>query len=244
MTEILIINPNTSADVSESLHSLARAELGPATGIRVVTAAFGARYIGSRAGVAIAGHAALDALASALAAGAQPDAVVLACFGDPGLDALREVSAVPVYGFADSGLTYAEAEAGRFAIATIGAAWGDMLAELVERRGLGHRLAAILTLDEDSRVPAVAVRKIAEGAAASGASRVIVGGTGLIPIMDEIVRSLPLPVIDPHRVTLRTAADTRSAVRVPDDQTSAFVGLGPALQRLLRRTDSAPAPSH
>lgn len=242
MTEILIINPNTSPDVSESLSRLARAELGPTVGIRVVTAAFGARYIGSRAGVAIAGHAALDALASALAAGAQPDAVVLACFGDPGLDALREVSAVPVYGFADSGLTHAAAEPGRFAIATIGAAWGDMLAELVERRGLGDRLAAILTLDEDSRVPAVAVRKIAEGAGAAGASRVIVGGTGLIPIMDEIMRALPLPVIDPHRLTLREAAGTRSEFHVPGRQASDFIGLGPALHRLLGQT-ATPAAS-
>ena len=235
MTELLIINPNTSTDVTANIDRLAREELGPRVAVRAVTAAFGARYIASRAGVAIAGHAVLDAYASALAEGAKPDAVVLACFGDPGFDALREVCAVPVLAFADTGLTEAAAAPGRFAIATIGAIWGEMLAELVQRRGLGDRLATIMALDHDSRDADVAARNIAAGAAASGASRVIVGGTGLIPIMDEITRALPMPVIDPHRLTLRAAAGAPSGPRGPAQQDSDFVGITPALHDLLRR---------
>ena len=243
MSEILIVNPNTSTEVTANLDRLARAELGPAITVRSVTAAFGARYIGSRVGVAIAGHAALDAYASALAAGARPDAVVLACFGDPGLDALREISSVPVFAFADSGLTEAAAHPGRFAIATIGAAWADMLAELVERRGLRDRLATIMALGDDSRVAEVAARNIAAGAAAAGASRVIVGGTGLIPIMDEIVHALAVPVIDPHRITLRAAVGAATEFRVPVPQGSDFAGIAPALHRLLRQAPDSLAPS-
>jgi len=233
MTEILIINPNTSAEVTVSLDRLAREELGQAVLVRTVTASFGARYIATRASVAIAGHAALDAYASALEKGAHPDAVILACFGDPGLEALREVAAAPVFAFAESSLAKAAAEPGRFAIATVGSTWGDMLAELVERRGLEDRVSAIIALDEDSRMADVAVRKIAAGAAASGASRVIVGGTGLIPIMHEIVRGLPIPVLDPHRTTLRTAAEGGLLRRLPAPQISEFVGIAPSLQRLL-----------
>lgn len=235
MTEILIINPNTSDEVTANIEHLARAELGERAAVRVTTAPFGARYISSRAGVAIAGHAVLDAYASALATGAQPDAVVLACFGDPGFEALREISTVPVFAFADSGLTHAAAYPGRFAIATIGAAWGEMLRELVERRGLGDRLATIMALDDDSRITSVAVENIMAGAEGSHAARVIVGGTGLIPIMDEITRALPLPVIDAHRVTLRAAADVISERRSPPPQGSDFVSIGTALQRLLHQ---------
>lgn len=233
MTDLLIINPNTSGTVTDTIDRLAREELGPHAVVRTVTAAFGARYIGSRAGVAIAAHAALDAYAVAIADGAKPNAVVLACFGDPGLEALREVSNVPVFGFADSGLTTAAAEPGKFAIATIGEAWHEMLTELVQRRGLLDRLAGIMALDEDSRDPEVAARNIANGADAMGASRVIVGGTGLIPIMSRIAALVSLPILDPHRTTLRAAADVTGTPGTELKRASGFVGLAPALQHLL-----------
>ena len=235
MTELLIINPNTSTEVSAAVDDLARQELGSTARIRTVTAAFGARYIASRTGVAIGAHAALDAYASALSDGARPDVVVLACFGDPGLDALREISPVPVLGFADSGLTAAVALPGSFAIATIGPVWGEMLGELIARRGLAARFAGMITLDEDSRVDAVAIRNIEVAAAANGATRVIVGGTGLIPIMPAISAALPSLVLDPHRLTLRLAATTAPGVHSSVAADAAFVGLAPALQALLNR---------
>ncbi len=233
VTELLIINPNTSAEVSGTIDQLARDEFGTAVVTRTVTATFGARYIGSRVGVAIAGHATLEAYSSALAAGAKPHAVVLACFGDPGLEALREISPVPVFAFAECGLTAAAAEPGHFAIATIGEAWRDMLTELVERRGLTERFAGVITLGEESRVGTVAARHIQIGVARTGANRVIVGGTGLIPAMPDIVRALPSMVLDPHRLTLRVAAAAAGHVLAPVRQNSDFVGLAPALQRLL-----------
>ena len=59
---ILLINPNTTEAVTEQaaahVRRLIPAEIVPATG------RFGARYISSRAAAAIAGHAALDALAA------------------------------------------------------------------------------------------------------------------------------------------------------------------------------------
>ena len=54
-----------------------------------MTGAFGPRYIASRVGYAIAGHAAVDAFANDTG---PKDAVVLACFGDPGLAALKEIA--------------------------------------------------------------------------------------------------------------------------------------------------------
>jgi len=50
--------------------------------------------------VAIAAHGVLDAFASATADGTRFDAVVVACFGDPGIDALKELTSVPVLSFA------------------------------------------------------------------------------------------------------------------------------------------------
>ena len=90
-------------------------------------ASFGAAYIGSRAGAAIAGHAVLDAYARHAESAGPPDAVVIACFGDPGLEALAEISGRPVVGFAEAGFRAAAALGGRFLVATNGAAWAEML---------------------------------------------------------------------------------------------------------------------
>ena len=65
------------------------------------TARFGARYIPSRVAAAIAGHAVLERVAEHAAA---VDAVAIACFGDPGLDAARELAGIPVAGMADASL--------------------------------------------------------------------------------------------------------------------------------------------
>src|SRR5258708_19604635 len=72
---------------------------GPGVTILPVTGRFGAPYIASRAAAAIAGHAALDALAEHVL---DCDVVYLACFGDPGLAALKEVAPVPVVGMAEA----------------------------------------------------------------------------------------------------------------------------------------------
>ena len=233
MRELLLINPNTSLEVTALIGQLAREVLGDATPLRIVTARFGARYIGSRAGVAIAGHAALDAYASALADGASPTAIVLACFGDPGLEALREVAGVPALGFASSGIAAAAERPGRFALATIGESWAEMLSELVERLGFAARFAGMIPLGEESRSADVAVRNIALGAHRLGAARVVVGGTGLIPIMPAIAAALPDLVLDPHRLTLRLAAALDAVPRAQKPVDSSYVGLSPDLQHVL-----------
>src|ERR1700732_3221198 len=117
---ILVINPNTSAAVTEIVAARMREIAGPDVTILPVTGRFGARYIASRAAAAVAGHAALDALAEHVAG---CDAVYLACFGDPGLAALKEVSPVPVVGMAEASCRAACSRGERFAIFTGGASW-------------------------------------------------------------------------------------------------------------------------
>ncbi|TXN10683.1 Asp/Glu racemase, partial [Methylobacterium sp. WL122] len=95
---ILVINPNTTEAVTERVVEHVR-RIAPSATIVPATGRFGARYIASRASAAIAAHAALDAYA---AFGAECDAVYLACFGDPGLLALREIAPVPVVGMAEA----------------------------------------------------------------------------------------------------------------------------------------------
>jgi Asp/Glu/hydantoin racemase len=238
---LLLINPNTSAEITETIHQLALAEIGENATLTAVTAPFGARYIDSRTAVTIAAHAVLDAYARATADGRSYDGIVVACFGDPGIDALEEITSVPVLGFADGGLIAAAAEPGRFAIATVGETWRDMLTELALRRGLGDRLGGVILIDTNERAPEIAGPKIAQAAKALDVSRVIVGGTGLIPVLDGIAHNIDLPVIDPHRVTLHDAV--RAAAAFAGEPRSAaaspFAGLSPALVSLLNNPRTA-----
>ena len=113
MTDILLINPNTTASITDLVLRNAKRFASKGTKLRAVTGAFGPRYIASRVGYAIAGHAAVDALAND---SGRKDAVVLACFGDPGLAALKEIAKVPVVGMADASILQACAMGNRFSI--------------------------------------------------------------------------------------------------------------------------------
>src|SRR5262249_7264639 len=123
---LLFLNPNTSADLTELGLAVARRHARADTELVGVTGRFGARYISTRAAAAIGAHAALDAFARA---DAHVDAVLLACFGDPGLFALRELATVPVVGMAEASCQAAARLGGKFSIVTGGQRWGPMLEE-------------------------------------------------------------------------------------------------------------------
>jgi allantoin racemase len=184
---LLIINPNTTSMVTERMTHLAQA-MAPAN-IEIIgaTGRFGARYISTRAASAVAAHAALDAYAEY---GAGADAVLLACFGDPGLLALRELADCPVIGLAEAACYTACQMGQRFSIITGGARWKPMLTEFVTLLGLSTRLASIRAVaptgGEIAANPAAAHALLAEAACAAvredGAEVVILGGAGLVGI--------------------------------------------------------------
>src|SRR5436190_21310524 len=141
---LLFINPNTSAHLTELGARVARKVALPGTEIIPATGRFGARYIASRAAAAIAGHAVLDIYARE---GEGADAVVIACFGDPGLFALRELAPVPVVGMAEASCHLASTLGRKFSIVTGGRRWGPMLEEFVSAIGLTANLASVRTVD-------------------------------------------------------------------------------------------------
>ncbi|MDP3239030.1 MAG: aspartate/glutamate racemase family protein, partial [Reyranella sp.] len=184
MTNILLINPNTTKSITDLVLKTAKGFASKGTRLRALTGSFGPRYIASRAGYAIASHAALDAYAN----DRRPkDAVVLACFGDPGLAALKEVSPVPVVGMADASILQACAMGNRFSIVTGGERWKSMLEEFVANHGLSSRLASVRTVAptgaDIARDPTAAMELLAKGCSAcvkeDGADVVILGGAGL-----------------------------------------------------------------
>jgi len=233
---ILVINANTTEAITERLVAIGRAMAPPGVVFQGATARFGARYIASRAASAVAAHAALDAFAEH---GAGADAVLLGCFGDPGLDAIREVSPVPVLGLADSAAEAAMRVARRFGIVTGGAAWAPMLTEFFAARGHAARLAGVRTVapsgGEIARDPEGALAILAEACRASaeldGAEAVMLGGAGLAGLAAKLEGRVPVPVICSVEAGLRAviaAAGTAPAVLPPREPVET-VGLSPAL---------------
>lgn len=146
LRHLLIVNPNTSTSVSDLLQRHAQAAASPDLVVRTVTARFGAPYIACEASYAVAGHALLDAWSAALLDGEPtPQAVLIGCFGDPALQALRESSPVPVCGLAQASFAQA-ARLGRFVVVTGGARWAPMLRRLADALGVGSALAGIHTV--------------------------------------------------------------------------------------------------
>ena len=236
---ILLINPNTSPSVTDLVadHVGPRLRAADASAELVAaTARFGAAYIASRAALAIAGHAALDAFAEH---GEGCDAVYLACFGDPGLAALREISPVPVIGMVEASVHAAAATASRFAIVTGGAAWRPMLEEIVGTLGRAPALAGIRTVAptgaEIARDPDAALASLAAACRAcaeeDGAGAVILGGAALAGLAERIQADVPVPVICSVEAGTRAVlAAAQGGRRVPaTNDPIASVGLGPAL---------------
>lgn len=191
--KLLLINANTTQSITDRMVAIARRLAPPGVVIQGATGRFGARYIASRASSAIAAHAVIDAYAEH---GADADAVLIGCFGDPGLDALRELAAVPVLGLADAAASAAQGR--RFGVVTGGAAWKPMLEEFYAARGYASHLTGIRTVvptgDAIARDPDAALALLTatcrDCVDQDGAEVVILGGAGLA----GLAASLPIGV--------------------------------------------------
>jgi Asp/Glu/hydantoin racemase len=245
MTEILLINPNTTPSITDLVLKTAKGCAAEGTTLRAVTGAFGPRYIASRVGYAIAGHAAVDAFANDQG---HKDAVVLACFGDPGLDALREIANVPVVGMAHASILQACALGRRFSIVTGGERWKPMLEEFVAGHGLAERLASVRTVAptgaDIARDPDSALDVLADGCTAcaveDGADVVILGGAGLAGLGRRLASRVAVPLLDgvacavsmaEALACLKPAKASRGPFARPAPVDS--IGLSPALTKLI-----------
>jgi Asp/Glu/hydantoin racemase len=96
---ILVINPNSSEQISAQI----RKAVSDFDSVTVVTSASGPSAIETDE----------DVLASiepmlAVAVSRPSDAIVVACFSDPGLDRLRAQTPTPVFGIAESAMQFSD----------------------------------------------------------------------------------------------------------------------------------------
>jgi len=175
---------------------------------------------------------------------------VLACFGDPGLAALKEISPVPVVGMADASVLQACALGGRFSIVTGGERWQSMLEEFVAGMGLSSRLASVRTVAptgaDIARNPKAAMALLAKGCQAcvkeDRADVVILGGAGLAGLAARLASKVEVPLLDGVACAISTAESLAAqkpakACTGPLSKASPVesIGLTPALAELINR---------
>ncbi len=127
--KLLVLNPNRTATMTAMVVAEVQRIAGNAIAVRGVTAADGPAVIATRETFAAGARAARETLLTH--ADGWADAVLLACFGDPGLAALRACSRVPVIGMADAALREAVALGRPYHIVTAGREWDAMLRDTV-----------------------------------------------------------------------------------------------------------------
>lgn len=242
MPTLLVINPNTSARVSALLQHHVQVAAQGGFDVHTLTARFGAPYISSEASYAVAQHAVLDTWAVAQAQGLHADAVLIGCFGDPGLFALREGAGVPVSGLAEASFVSA-ARHGRYAIVTGGERWKPMLERLAMAVGAGAALAGVHTVaptgaqlaDDPVGARALLAQACCEAVARFRADAVILGGAGLAGMGADIAPQVPVPLIDSVQAGAdwaRTAWGATSAVPSAEGFGVAWQNVSPELEAL------------
>jgi Asp/Glu/hydantoin racemase len=214
---ILVINPNTSAAVTDGVVGACR-RAHPEVSWHGVSARFGAPYIADEIAYAVASHAVLDAYCHSFDG---HDCVLIACFGDPGLLALRELACVPVVGLAQASLAGA-ARRGRFAVVTGGMAWGPMLSRFARAHGLDAKLAAIHTVElsgaQIADDPAAALDSLAAAAArgiGDGAECILLGGAALTGLAATLQPRIGAPLLDNVLLAAQACVDAMPTRRPP-----------------------------
>ncbi|WP_043363354.1 aspartate/glutamate racemase family protein [Belnapia sp. F-4-1] len=210
MTRILIVNSNTTESVTERIAKAARAVAPPDTAIEAVSAPFGLPLIVTRADWLVAGPATLAALA---ARRGQYDAAIIACFGDPGLDAAKELLDVPVIGISEAAFHAAAMLGRRFGVVSFTGALRPMFEDCLDHNGLrsrccGFRMGPPFAGDpgrvaEERRDLLLDLCR--QAVEQDGAEVVILAGgplAGLAPVLQPHV---PVPLVDGTQAATRLA---------------------------------------
>ncbi|MGG5818620.1 aspartate/glutamate racemase family protein [Falsiroseomonas sp. HW251] len=207
---ILLVNPNTTAAVTDLLVAAARPVAAPGTEIVPLTAPRGVPYISSRAEAQLAGAQLLETLAEH-APGA--DAAIVAAFGDPGLMAARELFDIPVIGMSEAAMLTACMLGRRFAIVTFSTNLGPWYRDCVEMHGMQDRCAAIRCLDGAFRAitevqeekEAMLVELAERAVREDGADVVILSGAPLAGLAAKVADRVPVPLVDPIQAAVKQA---------------------------------------
>ncbi len=219
MKPVLLINPNSSMQTTAAMLAIAQQHLPEVKG-----------WTNAQAPSMITDTEALAAAAKHISLAALPPAraVIVAAFGDPGVDSLSERLNVPVVGIGAAAARAAGQGGTSFAVVTTTAMLAPAIDALMRSQASGY-LGCFLTdgdpqaLAADPNALDTALIHGCEQAAAQGAQRIIIGGGPLAAAAIRIAGKVQLPLVQPLvAACLEVAARTgHLAPPVPDGSRSA-----------------------
>jgi len=215
---VFIVNPNTTASMTEKIGEAARSVAAPGTAITAVNPEIGPASIEGHYDEALCVPPMLACFERGFAGGA--DAGVIACFDDPGLYAVREITAKPVVGICEAAMLAASVVASRFAVVTTLGRAIPIVEELAQRYGMADKCrrvraaeVPVLALEEEGSGAQARVKdEVARAVREDGAEAVVLGCAGMADLTRALTAEVGVPVID------GVAAATKLA--------EAFAGLG------------------
>jgi allantoin racemase len=244
---ILLINPNTSDLVTQILLREAQRFAGERATIHAASPSFGSASLECRAEAVIAAHGVIETIA----AQRDFDATIIAAFGDPGLEAAREIASPPVYGLGQCGFEAVAANGRRYGVVTV----GRRLRPDIERAAALHApaapLVAVRFLDvtvleavrNRSAVRAAALEAAKDCAEREGAEAILLGGAPFAGMARAIGPRLAAPVYDGLEAAIEQAiaAPRRQASIVEEAARKERPGVSAALaERIDRYLGSKP----
>jgi allantoin racemase len=199
---IKVINPNTTASMTAKIGEAARSVAAPGTEIIAVNPDHGPVSIESHYDEAVSGMALLEEIRKGEAEGV--DGYVIACFGDPGLLAAREVATGPVLGIAEAAMHAASFIATGFSVVTTLGRTKIIAEHLSHAYGMTHFCRAIracelevLALeDEGSDARRIITEECIRARDEDGSGAIVLGCGGMADLAKAIEADIGIPVID------------------------------------------------
>ncbi|HEX4769005.1 MAG TPA: aspartate/glutamate racemase family protein [Lichenihabitans sp.] len=229
---IKIINPNTTAIFTERVRAAAAKVAAPGTVVLAGNPLDGAASIESHAEEALGAIGVIGQVEAGERDGI--DGYVVACFGDTGVHAAREVAHGPVVGMSEAALYTAAMLAQSFSIVTLPRRTRAHALRVLHETGLAHRCTvravdvAVLDLEHEAEAILPVLRAEARLALAHDhAEAIILGCAGLTELVAPLERELGVPVIDGVLAGLKTVEGLVAAgLRTSKHSTYADPGSG------------------
>ncbi|TIX87028.1 aspartate/glutamate racemase family protein [Rhizobium sp. P44RR-XXIV] len=198
---LLLINPNTTASMTEKAAIAARAVAASGTEIIAATSQMGPASIEGYYDGALAVPGMLRELKERQGVGY--DAAIICCFDDTGLEAARMFCDVPVVGLCESAVATAGFLAQRFSVVTTLERSRILIDNLVQRYGMGARAKVrasdipVLELEKASPSAIGKLRaEIERALVEDGAEAIVLGCAGMTDLARELQDIYGVPVVD------------------------------------------------
>jgi len=206
---IKVINPNTTASMTEAIAAAARAAASPGTIVVATTSPTGPASIEGHYDEALSVVGLLEEIRAGERDGC--DGYVIACFGDPGLLAAREAARGPVLGIAEAAMHAASFVSTGFSVVTTLGRTRIIAEHLLRSYGMEHhcrgvRSTELAVLDLEDPASDARARILAECRRAldeDGCGAIVLGCAGMADLAPYLTRDLGVPVIDGVGVAVR-----------------------------------------